>query len=366
MLPRRTFNHYIITNDIPVSPYVAFEIAFYDGFTKIGILVECKWKFQQDDKVNSEDVRKFHGSFDVFNSEPLYGNANQAFLVTNTQFAPQAIEVAKRLRIQLFSFQDLINNLVNLESYWDSLIQQYENSHLDGHYISLQATSGSTLLSDITEKLIQHNALVILGDYGSGKTSFCLKLCHSLARSAKLGKATPLPFYIQLKEYNKAITMDSLITNLLINHCHIPNANIHTFRELLQSVEVLLIFDGFDEIAQRVDFSTKYKVFNELCSYAIGNTKILVTCRPNFFNQREEFLRIFKSSPLHFEPTPALTSLEFQESEIAPLNLHQIQEYIKSYKNELNAKGLSFNNFIKILHEVHDLWDLAKRLDRLH
>lgn len=329
------------------------------GFVTTGILVECKWKFREDGKVDSEDVRKFYGSYILFNQQKTYGIAHHAYLVTSGIFAPEAIEVAENLGIKLFTYYDLIASLIKFDSYLESLIRQYENSPLNGHYIELRTDTGSLLTRETIQKLDNSNAVVVLGDYGAGKTSFCLKLCHALANGIKQGKSVPLPIYIQLKDYTKAINMDSLITNLLVNNCRIPNASIHTFKELLECIDIILIFDGFDEIARRVDYAVKFKVFNEICSYATDLTKIIVTCRPNFFNQRNEFERIFKNSPLHFEPTSV--NVEFEEVQINDLNVDQIKRYVNSFKRELAENGLNHVEFIKILDNIHDLWDLAKR-----
>jgi uncharacterized protein YjbI with pentapeptide repeats len=329
------------------------------GFVTTGILVECKWKFKEDGKVNSEDVRKFYASFTLFNNIGTYGRAQHAYLVTSNKLAPEAVEVAKGLNITVCTHQDLVKRLIKLEPYLDSIIKQYKDSRLDGHYIELKTTNGDFLARQVIQKLRSSNAVVVLGDYGTGKTSFCLKLCSELANGISQGKQVPLPIYIQLKDYAKAINMDSLITNLLINNCRIHNASIHTFRELLESMDVILVFDGFDEIARRVDYTVKFKVFNEICKFATESTKILVTCRPNFFNQKDEFIRIFKNSPLYFEPTS--TCVEFSEVELGDLNVLQIKKYIRSYENELLKNGLDYNAFINILDKIHDLWDLAKR-----
>lgn len=329
------------------------------GFVTTGILIECKWKFKDIGKVDSEDVRKFSGTYELFNKDRVYGIAQHAYLVTNAGFAPEAIEMAEKLGITLFTYQDLISKLIKFDSYLDLLIKQYEESPLAGHYIELKTNTGEFITRQVIRKLRSSNAVVLLGDYGTGKTSFCLRLCHSLAGAIRAGKPGPLPIYIQLKEYTKAVNMDTLITNLLVNNCRIHNASIHTFKELLDSIEVILVFDGFDEIARRVDYAVKFKVFDEICRYATETTKIIVTCRPNFFNQRSEFDRIFKSSPLHFEPTSV--NISFEEVEIGELDVKQIKKYIKSFEKELSKNGLNYIEFIRTLDSIHDLWDLAKR-----
>lgn len=329
------------------------------GWAKNGFLVECKWKFNHNDTVDSKELRVFNSSWEIFNKRGVYGKAHQAYLITNAKFAPETKETAVELGIELYTLNDLISKLINFQPYLDTLIRSYQSSHLNGHYIKLNASTGMSLEKEVENLIKKENAVIVLGDYGVGKTSLCSKLCYKLATQLKAGRQVPLPIYIQLRDYSTAINMESLITNLLINKCGITNANFNTFLELIQMRDTIIFFDGFDEIARRVDYSVKYKVFNEICKFTSESSKIVVTCRFNFFNQKSEFDRIFKSSPLHFEPNTQ--TVNFSEVEISELTQEQINQYIHSYEKELNRQGISVNNFINILDTTHDLWDLAKR-----
>lgn len=329
------------------------------GWAKNGFLIECKWKFNPHDTVNTEELRVFDSSWRVFNENASFGKAHQAYLITNAKFAPETKEVAKRIGIELFTFDDLINKLINFQPYLDMLIKDYENSHLKGHYIELNAVTGKSLAKEVLNLIQQENAVIVLGDYGTGKTSLCKKLSYQLAALVKEGAQVPLPILIQLRDYSTAVNMDSLITNLLVNNCGITNANINTFQELIRMRDTIIFFDGFDEIARRVDYTVKYKVFNEICKFVSDSSKIIVTCRFNFFNQKEEFERIFKASPLHFEPNSR--TVKFSEVEIGELTKRQIINYILSYEKELETQGYNIDDFVKILDTTHDLWDLAKR-----
>ncbi|WP_434304097.1 pentapeptide repeat-containing protein [Clostridium botulinum] len=332
------------------------------GIAKIGILVECKFKFDYQHTVDSKDVRKFFGSLEVFNkNQSVYGRAEKAFLVTNSKFAPEEIEVAKELNIELYTEFELIKNLMNFEPYLKRIKNDYLNSNLNNHFIELKTNLGDDLNDEINYLIYEaeEEAIVILGDYGCGKTSFCMRLAFELADKILKGQDAPIPILIQLRDYVKAFDMEELITNMLVNKCKIPNGNFNTFMELLQYGYLVLIFDGFDEVARRVDYSIKYKVFNEICKFANNKSMIIVTCRRNFFQQREEFENIFKSSPLHFEPN--IKNVMFYEVEVGDLSQEQIEEYIDSYKDDLNKEGISVKDLFNVIQNTHDLMDLAKR-----
>ncbi|MCP4607114.1 MAG: NACHT domain-containing protein, partial [Planctomycetes bacterium] len=296
-----------------------------------------------------------------FNKQGIYGKAEKAFLVTNGEFAPEAVEVAKNLDVEVHTQADMVKNLMDFGPYLKGLVNDFRNSHLYGHYIDICSITGENLSEEVLTLLYEDDeqAVVVLGDYGCGKTSLCMKLCSDLANDILSGKEAPLPVLIQLREYTKAFDMEELITNMLVNKWRIPNGNFSTFMELVKHGRVILIFDGFDEIARRVDYSVKYKVFNEICKFATNNSKLLVTCRPNFFNQREEFERLFKSSPLYFEPNDR--KVRFAEVESEELTKDQIKQYIVSYGDDLTTKGYRVPDFLDVLENTHDLWDLAKR-----
>jgi uncharacterized protein YjbI with pentapeptide repeats len=331
------------------------------GVANFGILVECKFKFNENDSVNGQDVRKFMGSWKVFNDEELYGFAQQAFIVTNGKFAPEAVEIGKRLKIKLLTLTQLLKKLVNFEPYLKQLVKEYENSDLYCHYINLLTTDEEILEEEVMEFLEKSldNALVVLGDYGSGKTSFCTRLSYLLATRRLQGESIRIPIIIKLRDYNKAFDLEQLITDLFVNKLRIPNGTFDVFYELLSRGYFVLIFDGFDEAATRVDYSVKYKIFSEISCYALKDSKLIVTSRTNYFNQYEEFQKIFKSSPISLEPN--MKTVEFQDVEIAELTDDQVIGYIESYESSLKENGYTVKDFLNIIHTTHDLSDLSHR-----
>ncbi|KMM37932.1 restriction endonuclease [Guptibacillus hwajinpoensis] len=332
------------------------------GVLNTGILVECKWKFDENDTVNGQDVRKLYGSWDIYNNNNTgIKRAEKAFLITNAKFAPEAKEVAKGLNIELYTEFELIKNLLNFEPYLNQLVSEFERSHLKDHYIEVESVDGYPLSEEVELFIndMDNEAIVILGDYGTGKTSFCYKYCSDSAKKILNGEDAPLPILIQLRDYTKAVDMEQLITNFLVNKCQIPNGNLNTFLQMLEYGYIVLIFDGFDEIARRVDYATKYKVFTEICKFASESSKVIVTCRPNFFNHKDEFKEIFKDSPLYFEPN--LKTVEFTEIRIGDLTKEQIENYILSYSKKITSQGFEVNDFINTIEEIHDLSDLIKR-----
>lgn len=42
---------------------------------------------------------------------------------------------------------------------------------------------------------------------------------------------------------------------------------------LLQYRKFVILFDGFDEVAKRVNYDVKFSVFNQICKYCTGEWK---------------------------------------------------------------------------------------------
>ena len=264
--------------------------------------------------------------------------------------------------MEVFFEDQIVKMIMDLTNYYEDFIFEYEKNPIRDHFIEINDSNGYPLKYDLDEFIDDEdkNALLILGEYGCGKTSFCLDLTYRLMNEFKKDCNNYIPILIHLREYSKSISMDEMITDFFINKYSIINGNIRNFKKLLQYGKVLLIFDGFDEVAKRVDYDVKYKVFNEICKYASNNTKILLTCRPNYFQNNKEYENIFKESYLDFEPMD-YKEVEFDEVFIGELNQEQIIKFVKTFKNELGLRNIKIQEFRDIINKTHDLLDLAKR-----
>lgn len=218
------------------------------------------------------------------------------------------------------------------------------------------------LLKDYVSAFLEskHQALLILGDYGSGKTSFCYKYALDLLTLFIEQKSPYLPILIKLRSYNKAVGIAQILTDYFVNELGINIFNIGTLKLLLKNIHVVLIFDGYDEVAKKVDFDIKYDVLRDICDYAEKTTKIIITCRPNYFQNGTEFKEIFQGSHFQYEPGDK-PLLEFIENTIAELDEKQIDAYLSSYHRELADRNISKKMLLQSITSTHDLSDLVKR-----
>lgn len=297
-------------------------------------------------------------------------NINKGFLISNyNELDCDSLALLLHENIEYISNNSLIEKLIDFTPYFLKVKHDYENGILKKHYIPSKIIdtdyyleNKTIYLKDYVDEFLENDndVLLIFGEFGYGKTSFCCDYIYKQIEKYQNGNSNYLPIIIFLRDYNKVMNLDEMITNYFINECGIVNANIKTFKELMKYKNILLIFDGFDEVAKRVDYDTKLRIYNEIVSYHNKNTKIIITCRPNYFLDIEEYEKIFKTKISYYEPISRVF-VDVDEVNIAPFDQNDILQFARTYEDKIHQSNLSIVDFINLLNNIHDLKDLASR-----
>ncbi len=120
--------------------------------------------------------------------------------------------------------------------------------------------------------------ILLMGDFGRGKTFAMRTLATTLPRLLP-GVA---PILIELHALDKSHTVEGLVAAHLANHGE-SRIDLRAFRYLLRQGRVVLLFDGFDELASRVSYDRAADHLNTLLSAAEGRAKIVVSSRTQHF-----------------------------------------------------------------------------------
>jgi WD40 repeat protein len=119
--------------------------------------------------------------------------------------------------------------------------------------------------------------LVLLGDFGTGKTF----LLHELAR--RMGEEEGLvPVLLQMRSLEKGRSLDALLAQHFAQEA-MESFSPAKFRYMLQQGRIALLFDGFDELALRVTYEKAADHFATLLQAASGNAKVVLTSRRQHF-----------------------------------------------------------------------------------
>jgi serine/threonine protein kinase len=164
------------------------------------------------------------------------------------------------------------------------------------HYVwpaaSVQDSStGEELSSDqvapLLRRLLEEDAnafVLLLGDYGSGKTSFMRMFGNELAAEALKGGADALiPMYLSLGfAQNKSDLLEAMSAYLLRYGVSLSMAQLKSL--LLRRGNVVLLLDGFDEMASGVDYRIVPEILERIHSLQIATgVRIILSGRSSFF-----------------------------------------------------------------------------------
>ncbi|MEO0431305.1 MAG: NACHT domain-containing protein, partial [Cyanobacteria bacterium J06656_5] len=130
--------------------------------------------------------------------------------------------------------------------------------------------------------------LSVLGEFGTGKTWFAMHYAWLALQKYKEAKEKKverprLPLVIPLRDYAKAVSVESLFSEFFFRKYEIPIPGYSAFNQLNRMGKLLLIFDGFDEMADRINRQAMIDNFWELAKVVVPGAKAILTCRTEHF-----------------------------------------------------------------------------------
>ncbi|WP_182874477.1 pentapeptide repeat-containing protein [Microbispora sp. H10670] len=170
------------------------------------------------------------------------------------------------------------------------------------------------LLTRLREWVADHEGrfVVVLGDFGYGKT-FLLRELTRLVQEE--GRPPVIPILIQLRELEKAHSLDELLAAHLTAGGE-EVIDLQRLRYLIEEGRVLLLFDGFDELALRITYDQAAEHLKSLVQAARGRAKVVLTSRTQHFLSERQ-VETALSAQLSGVPGHRLVKLlEFDDGQI--------------------------------------------------
>ncbi len=284
--------------------------------------------------------------------------------------------------LQTFTEDSWLNELIDFKPYLKKLIYAYENDRLfsirqkESEKPTLAQTfvpPTYTLGSDkeniqkgldvyidnwLTQDSQKH--LVLLGDYGMGKTSFMRHYAAKLAADIlKDGKMRRFPVLISLTNTSlRHGGIDKSIGDFLSKNIGVKK---EVFDELVRRGKVVFLLDGFDEMGYLGTLDQRIKQLNEIWQLPQKNNKVVISGRPSYFFKEEELKEAFnvKEDETYNAPTenPYFERLTLQLLEIEAIEA-SIQKYYKD--EELTSKYMAF------IQSNRSILDLCRRPQLMH
>jgi NACHT domain-containing protein len=188
---------------------------------------------------------------------------------------------------------------------------------------------------------------ILLGDYGTGKTSICLNLTYRLAKEYVLTGEGPIPIFVSLRNYGEEKNIYDFLFGILKRQYNIE-VNTKILVELIEGGKFVLILDAFDEMTTSSDRNLTLKNFRQILSLSSMKTKIILTSRTHFFRSQSQLDDLLKLS------MPSGKSSAIQLAQINPMDQEQIREFLKK-------RTIEWKDQLLTISQVYNLADLATR-----
>lgn len=289
-----------------------------------------------------DDIAKIKGVKLNFAVEGIFA---KAYIVMRDEPTPGMVELAKSSKINICSVDKFAQAVFDFDAYVNLRLKQAFGSAInpatgkpdDHDYIPVYYTNENGrrqfTAPDIAEKLTRNEKIILLGDYGTGK-SRCTKETFSVLVE-KAGMGGKFVFSINLRDHWGATTAIEIIAGHLKRMG--LSGSIDRAMQLLSAGHIILILDGFDEVGSQTFGGNQSQRMSirraalqgareliELCAAGV-----LITGRPHYFNGNKEMYDCIGISPKNNYDPCLKCATEFDVS--------QAEVYLKNVGFEANV-----------------------------
>jgi len=330
------------------------------GTVKQNVLVYCI-----GGEIASADVLELRGALNL--------KTPQGWLISDKRISQKAVEQASSDEsVRVFNLANFLQQMV-WGPYFDALTSLVQRDRIQDLYVDLdcykvevdekgneigreQYTSLDTYIDDwLKERGKMH--ISILGEFGAGKTWFCRHYAYrQLKRYLKDPAHERLPLLITLRGFTK-MPPQQLINEAMLEQYKLQfvGSAFEVFKEMNRRGKLLLILDGFDEMARQVDYQALVDNLWELAKLVDDNSKVILTSRTEYFRRAKESETVLAGKEpcrWNIEISPP----KFEVLHIRPFIDEQIRKVILLRKGEKEGYDVAE----RILN-THNLAEMARK-----
>jgi NACHT domain/Restriction endonuclease len=372
------------------------------GAPAVRLAIEAKWVESPTSRVSKDTVAQYLPTARNLLSAEL---CTAVVIVTNRAFTRFAKELVRdEPQIELLTIEDLERQLIfgspqlgrHSAVYWTSPIGRLFVEPNVRWVADLEGTEGlsdpfrgSELVNEATED--PHGPIILSADYGAGKSTLLERIKHIALRDLIQSARTVLPLVFYLKEFNVSGSVEDLIQATCIRELG-RDFGTDAFWELLDQGKLLLLLDGFDEMAGAPTAKERVTLLSHLSPLLFGRSPAILSTRPAYFTSRRDLDSAIRKAAqaggvlgkhnrrrellgadgrrviAHLRETaaPRGSYMQFGEpyrlAELMPLSSSSISEYLHRFDDQWAATGFGDGDSVQqFLGGIYDLSDLLTR-----
>lgn len=327
-----------------------------------------------DGEVGLSDIKALRQSVET-------QRADEGWLVTARRIsraAREEVEKEENHDLGCYTFDELLDQDADFGGYLDWLESEIQRRGIDHKYVPLACTKeeidpdtkqrmGVSRYDDrdgwidgyidlwLDDPAKEH--ISVLGEFGTGKTWFAFHYASQALKryreAQQRGVERPrLPLIIPLRDYAKAVSVESLFSEFFFRKHEVRSLTYSAFEQLNRMGKLLLIFDGFDEMAARVDRQEMINNFWELAKAVVPGAKVILTCRTEHFPEAREGRALLNAQLQSSISNLTGETPQFEVLELEKFNDEQIRQVMSLQAESTTVEQVMSNP---------QLLDLARR-----
>ncbi len=218
--------------------------------------------------------------------------------ISSSGFSLPVKERALQSRVEPLTYDEVFARFQRFNNYIDKVLKEgdiaSELAELDRVYEearfedALGKQSATEFLTQWQSNPSSKNPwIVIVGDYGTGKTALTKVLLRRWLVNYQEDPRLPIPFRIELRDFTRQFDARGLLHHFLDAN-GLGHVSVDFVFGLIKQGRIILILDGYDEMAQYMHARERRICLAALAELTKDGAKGILTSRPNYFTEAEE------------------------------------------------------------------------------
>jgi hypothetical protein len=233
------------------------------------------------------------------------------WIITQSEPTADQRSAAKEYKIEILSLNEFEKKIINASEYFRQRMNHKFGSATDPYndtvdvskvkYFTMKMRSNKhespkINIDELVELLLNNNYIVLLGEYGMGKSLTLREVFINLKKKYEISKIDKMPILINLRDH----WGQNDIYEILDRHArHIGLKDVSSLTKAFNIGKLLIMLDGFDEFISsnhfsRSEFQIKQarkensSVIRKFAEHQKNRNGLIVSGREHFFDSEEE------------------------------------------------------------------------------